>query len=88
MSNKISLDFSYRELKAIKVAEGTQAFMFETSLQLAVTKVIYLAIFLSHISCKAAIKSGGITKMVFTVGGGDLSEVGPRLLRVLATTQE
>ena len=31
--------FDHRELGAMKVAEGTQAFMFETSLQLAVTKV-------------------------------------------------
>jgi len=31
-------DWTNRELGAIKVAEGTQAFMFETSLQLAVTK--------------------------------------------------
>ena len=46
--NKISLDFSYRELKAIKVAEGTQAFMFETSLQLAVTKVIFSSISVTH----------------------------------------
>merc|ERR1712212_243380 len=31
-------DWTNRELGAMKVAEGTQAFMFETSLQLAVTK--------------------------------------------------
>ena len=31
-------DWSARELGPVKVAEGTQAFMFETSLQLAVTK--------------------------------------------------
>jgi len=31
-------DWANRDLKPIKVAEGTQAFMFETSLQLAVTK--------------------------------------------------
>ena len=30
----------HRELGAMKVASGTQAFMFETSLQLAVTKVL------------------------------------------------
>ena len=35
-----SLDsFANRDLGAMKVAAGTQAFMFETSLQLAVTKV-------------------------------------------------
>ena len=33
--------FPHRDLKAMKVAEGTQAFMFETSLQLAVTKVTW-----------------------------------------------
>ena len=31
--------YLHRELGAMKVASGTQAFMFETSLQLAVTKV-------------------------------------------------
>ena len=56
----------------MKVAEGTQAFMFETSLQLAVTKVL-----LSH----------HIT-LIFAVGRGDLSEIGPILLRVLATADE
>ena len=85
--NKISLDFSYRELKAIKVAEGTQAFMFETSLQLAVTKVIFSSISVTHFM-QSSNKKKSITNMVFTVGGGDLSEVGPCLLRVLATTQE
>ena len=33
-------DWTNKELGAIKVAGGTQAFMFETSLHLAVTKVL------------------------------------------------
>ena len=44
----------HRELGAMKVAEGTQAFMFETSLQLAVTKVIAQ----SHAEFKAAVERG------------------------------
>ena len=69
------------------MAEGTQAFMFETSLQLAVTKVIFSSISVTHFM-QSSNKKKSITNMVFTVGGGDLSEVGPCLLRVLATTQE
>ena len=66
------------------------AFLFSTEIwaeQLKKAPCIFSSISVTF-SCKAAIKSESITKMVFTVGGGDLSEVGPRLLRVLATTQE
>ena len=38
----------------MKVAEGTQAFMFETSLQLAVTKVIAQ----SHAELKTVVERG------------------------------
>ena len=73
------------KLGPMKVAEGTQAFMFETSLQLAVTKVIQVKIVISkHIKLIfSGVKKRAISWTRTTTSAGSRSRTISRSKKIL-----